>query len=170
MLIPPPKKISTMLPMLFTGTWCNRGGVSRLFHYLDDHIMVATSDPQLCPRFCDLLEATGPATGSAGLFDLSNLAPVFQKYYIFQAGLATVQNAQISMGLPDPWEHSSLYPCSNGSKLVSVESGCSRGSGLLAKTPDHNTHLREDESGLSGFLRYERGGSVNQSQSINQSK
>ena len=142
-----------------------QSGESRLFHYLDDHIMVATPDPQLCLRFCDLLGAAGPATGSAGLFDLSDLAPVFQKYYIFQAGLvpstkkteftscyyasylaekglapqtgkaylATVRNAQISMGLPDPWEHSSLYPCSNGSKLVSVESGCSRGSGLLAQ-------------------------------------
>ena len=81
MLIPPPK-FSTLLPMLFH--WhLVQSGVSRLFHYLDDHIMVANPDPQLCLHFCDLLEAAGPA----GLFDLSDLAPVFQKYYIFQAGL-----------------------------------------------------------------------------------
>ena len=31
---------------------------------------------------------------------------------------------------------------------------------FLHKTPNHNAHLREDERGLSGFLRYEQGGSV----------
>ena len=49
------------------------------------------------------------------------------------------------------------YPCSNGSKLVQAAAGEAV---FLHKIPDHNAHLREDERGLSGFLRYEQGGSV----------
>ena len=76
--------MSTLLPMLFTGTWCNQG-VSPLFHYLDDYIMVAAPDPativtflgiqidagkaklrlsqEKLQRFCDLLEEWGDRKG-----------------------------------------------------------------------------------------------------------
>ena len=77
-----PKNFNSVADALSLAPGAIRG--LTLFHYLDNHIMVATPDSQLCLRFCDLLEAAGLATGSAGLFDLSDLAPVFQKYYIFQ--------------------------------------------------------------------------------------